>query len=68
MKAELRDGTGDLILYAANGDPIVKLQKDGPFIQVNSGPHVLDSRAEVLSNGAIEEISKWLAGVSTDAA
>jgi hypothetical protein len=68
VKVELRKDTGDLILYAANGDPILKLQRDGPFIQVNSGSHVLDSRAEVLSGEAVDEISKWLAGVSTDAA
>ncbi len=57
MKFETRDG--DLILHAANGDPLLKLQAAGSFMVVNGGSHILDSRAERLSTEALEAVREW---------
>lgn len=66
MKVEKRDN-GDLTLYFANGDPILKLQLSEPAISVNelvmvdrsARNHPLDCRAEMLDQEALEAVRDW---------
>jgi hypothetical protein len=63
---ERRDN-GDLILFASNGDPLVKFQAHGPFICVNTNlkvgetyeSHPLNTRAEKLDDEAIRVLGEW---------
>jgi hypothetical protein len=58
VKAETHHDTGDLTLYAANGDPLLKFQGEGPFLLIY-GSHVLDARAEGLTSEALAAIEQW---------
>jgi hypothetical protein len=63
MKVEIRDN-GDVVLYAFNGDPLLKLQFAPTCLAVNelvmvngaSRNHPFDCRSEVLTTEAIEAI------------
>ena len=58
MKYELRKN-GDLVLFAFNGDPVARFQRDQSILSVSSGRHFADSRAEVLTQRSIEVIRSW---------
>lgn len=59
MKVDVNHKTGDVVLHACNGDPILKLQKAGPFMAVSSGRHPLDCRCEVLTPEAVQAIREF---------
>lgn len=63
---EQRDND-DLVIFATNGDPLVKLQADGGFLMVNTNrrqgeaweDHPLNCRAEQLDTEAVAAIREW---------
>lgn len=47
-----------LVLFTANGDPILKLCDDACLLH-SFGPHLFDSRAAKLSPEALEALRDW---------
>ena len=66
MKVECRDN-GDVVLYAVNGDPLLKLQLSEPAVMVNelvmvkgkARNHPLDCRAEILTEEAVRAVREF---------
>ena len=65
MKVVVNHETGDVVLHAVNGDPILRFHKDGPFVVFNSGPHILDAACSPLTPEAIEAISDFCESVKS---
>lgn len=64
---EVRDN-GDLVIFATNGDPLVKLGAEGRFLMVNTNHYVgddewfrhpLNARAEQLDREAVAALRRW---------
>lgn len=50
---------GGTCFFAANGDPLFKLQDGEPFILFVDGPHPLDVRMAHLSRDDLKAVQKW---------